>query len=133
MTPDAKIVKRAVGYFDELARKGVEYGTELSIGMLRHGPFAEMIFVTLLTFLGGRIRVTVETSSMGLIDRLCNRIGQRGRGAAHDGGTGLGLTLVAHIATAHGGRVEVESTPGAGSTFCMFLPIESKLSVGAKR
>ena len=39
-------------------------------------------------------------------------------------GTGLGLTLVAHIAKAHGGRVEVESAPGAGSTFCMFLPIE---------
>jgi len=41
-------------------------------------------------------------------------------------GTGLGLTLVAHIAKAHGGRVEVESAPGAGSTFCMFLPIEAQ-------
>jgi two-component system, OmpR family, phosphate regulon sensor histidine kinase PhoR len=41
-------------------------------------------------------------------------------------GTGLGLTLVAHIAKAHGGRVEVESAPGAGSTFCMFLPIEAR-------
>jgi signal transduction histidine kinase len=37
-------------------------------------------------------------------------------------GTGLGLTLVAHIATAHGGRVEVESAPGAGSTFCILIP-----------
>jgi|HubBroStandDraft_1064217.scaffolds.fasta_scaffold09779_4 signal transduction histidine kinase len=38
-------------------------------------------------------------------------------------GTGLGLTLVAHIAQAHGGRVEVESAPGAGSTFCIFIPV----------
>jgi len=41
-------------------------------------------------------------------------------------GTGLGLTLVAHIAAAHGGHVEVESAPGEGSTFCMFIPIEAR-------
>ena len=40
-------------------------------------------------------------------------------------GTGLGLTLVAHIAAAHGGRVEVESAPGSGSTFCILIPIEA--------
>ena len=38
-------------------------------------------------------------------------------------GTGLGLTLVAHIAQAHGGRVEVQSAPGTGSTFCIFIPV----------
>ena len=39
-------------------------------------------------------------------------------------GTGLGLTLVEHIAHAHGGRVEVRSAAGQGSTFSIHLPIE---------
>jgi two-component system phosphate regulon sensor histidine kinase PhoR len=38
------------------------------------------------------------------------------------GGTGLGLSIVKHIASAHGGQVRVESTPGHGSTFSIHLP-----------
>ncbi|HYK90148.1 MAG TPA: HAMP domain-containing sensor histidine kinase [Acidobacteriota bacterium] len=40
-------------------------------------------------------------------------------------GSGLGLSLVRHIAHAHGGEVEVESAPGRGSKFTFFLPLET--------
>jgi signal transduction histidine kinase len=39
-------------------------------------------------------------------------------------GTGLGLTLVEHVARAHGGHVTVESCPGEGSTFAIRIPLE---------
>lgn len=38
-------------------------------------------------------------------------------------GSGLGLTLVKHIMEAHGGRVELESMPGKGSTFRLLFPL----------
>lgn len=36
-------------------------------------------------------------------------------------GSGIGLSLVAHVAKAHGGRAWVESEPGEGATFCLWI------------
>jgi signal transduction histidine kinase len=47
-------------------------------------------------------------------------------------GTGLGLTLVDHIVRAHHGRVEVDSTPGAGSTFRIHLPLVAEESAASR-
>jgi signal transduction histidine kinase len=46
-------------------------------------------------------------------------------------GSGLGLAIVQHAMTGHGGRVEVESTPGRGSTFTLSFPRASAAHTGA--
>ena len=38
------------------------------------------------------------------------------------GGTGLGLAIVKHIVNRHRGQLEIDSTPGAGSRFTVYLP-----------
>jgi signal transduction histidine kinase len=50
------------------------------------------------------------------------------RGHARDGparGTGLGLSLVQHIVSAHGGAIDVTSQPGQGTTVAIRLPLSS--------
>ena len=73
------------------------------------------------------IDIAVIDEGMGIAGKELERVferfyrADRARSRA-TGGTGLGLAIVKHVATNHGGRVEVSSTVGSGSTFMLRLP-----------
>jgi two-component system phosphate regulon sensor histidine kinase PhoR len=75
----------------------------------------------------GEAVITVADNGPGIapehLDRIFERFYRVNRDRSRElGGTGLGLSIVKHVAQAHGGRVEVESRLGRGSTFRIILP-----------
>lgn len=59
------------------------------------------------------------------ISHLTERFYRVDKGRSRDkGGTGLGMAIVLHIVQRHGGRLNIQSTEGKGSTFSVYFPIE---------
>jgi len=82
---------------------------------------------------GAHVAVAVRDTGCGIpadeLDRVLGRF-QRGRSHGQMGGAGLGLGGALEIARAHGGSIEVESTPGRGATFTAWLPLRGRESQG---
>ena len=73
------------------------------------------------------VEISVVDQGIGIppgdLDRIFERFYRTDQARSRaTGGTGLGLAIVKHIATNHGGRVDVVSAPGHGSTFTLRLP-----------
>jgi two-component system, OmpR family, sensor histidine kinase SenX3 len=83
------------------------------------------------TIVARTVRISVTDKGIGIPSKDLNRIFERfyrvdpGR-ARQTGGTGLGLSIARHVAQNHGGRVEVESREGEGSTFTLVLPLHAQ-------
>jgi two-component system phosphate regulon sensor histidine kinase PhoR len=78
--------------------------------------------------------ISVEDHGVGITSEEQKKIFERfhrvSTGLVHDvKGSGLGLSIVDHIVKAHKGKVTVESSPGKGSVFSMYLPLEKELHV----
>ncbi len=77
------------------------------------------------------VRVAIADTGVGIpaqdltriFDRFYRVDKARARAEGSGGGTGLGLAICKWIAEAHGGRIEVQSQVGKGSTFTVWLPV----------
>ena len=89
---------------------------------VKYSPDCKTVWVT-LTRRGDTAALAVRDQGFGIPHReQADIFGKFARGAEakrrNIAGTGIGLAMVEHIITAHGGRVRVESQTGAGSSTC---------------
>ncbi|HEX6630105.1 MAG TPA: ATP-binding protein [Gemmatimonadaceae bacterium] len=87
---------------------------------------------------GGLVRFAVRDTGLGIAPEDQERIFQEyvqvdSRLQRRVRGTGLGLPLARQLAQLLGGRVELESTPGVGSTFALVVPARHPLLPGVAR
>jgi len=96
---------------------------------LKYAASGKRVDITLSLADGGReARVAVRDYGPGIapdhLPRLTERFYRVDVSESRaQGGTGLGLALVKHIVSRHGGRLTIESVLGQGATFTVHLPV----------
>ena len=82
------------------------------------------------TWRSSRSPIAASASRRPISDRIFDRF-YRASSALHRPGFGLGLPIVRELVQAHGGRVDMTSVPGAGSTFRISLPRANPPAIAA--
>jgi PAS domain S-box-containing protein len=114
-------VKQILYNYLSNAIKFTPAGGQVRVGITPEGP--------------DMFRIDVEDTGVGIpaeqLGKLFVEFQQLDAGTAkRHQGTGLGLALIKRLAEAQGGRVEVRSTPGQGSTFSAILPRRMAMAPG---
>jgi len=95
---------------------------------LKFTPEGGSVVVRILAEAPRHYRIAVEDNGPGIpaedLPRLFTEFGQLGKAHLAGSGTGLGLAITRQIVEKQGGRVGVNSTPGAGSCFWAVLPAD---------
>src|SRR5216684_1302765 len=119
----APALPRAIGDYDELTivfqnlvDNAVKYAKPATTVRVAARPAGE-----------GRVAVAVSDEGDGIpanhLPRLTERFYRVDAARSRQlGGTGLGLAIVKHVVNRHRGRLDIQSTPGKGSTFTVTLP-----------
>ena len=99
----------------------------LTSNALRHTPAGGSVILAARRGTKG-ILLQVQDTGSGIeaadLSYIFHRFYRGDRSRRQDGASGLGLAIAKSIVEAHGGRITVESTPGAGTTFTITLPLE---------
>ncbi len=75
---------------------------------------------------GREISISVQDEGIGMTAEQLSHVFEKFYRADHSGhipGTGLGMVLVKEIVAAHGGRVEIQSEYGVGTTVTLHFPV----------
>jgi two-component system sensor histidine kinase KdpD len=87
--------------------------------------------------LGDRLEFRVEDDGEGInaadLPFLFDKFYRGKKGTGKGKGTGMGLAICRAILAAHGGEIEVESTPGQGACFRFWIPLVEKEPGSARR
>jgi two-component system sensor histidine kinase BaeS len=89
---------------------------------IRHTPPGGYVRVGVQSA-GDQVIISVTDTGEGIPARLLPRVFERFVKAPGSTGSGLGLAIVHDIITAHGGRIEIESTQGAGTAVRITLQV----------
>ncbi|UCD62748.1 MAG: GAF domain-containing protein [Candidatus Zixiibacteriota bacterium] len=105
--------------------------TNLAVNSLQAMPDGGVLTIS-TDFVDNHVRLMVEDTGVGMSDEIMTNIFNPFFTTKDvDQGTGLGLSVVHGIVTAHGGTVDVESAVGKGAKFTIRLPVE-KTDIGKR-